>query len=200
MPSSSCIVFSALEIKIVKSLDLFLFLSSFLLIWKGQREHRKFNSYLSPVGLEPRKATSLTQLPLAGTENNITFFLFHELRHLLSHPSLGFIGLVLAALRIHGFVSSQLSWLKSCPGQRQTLPQVVPFRRITACPGKCCDLMPQILTLQGEMFGFCLWNSKAGVAEGLAEVLMVPALRSGKKVPPSPCDPAGLLHNCAKPA
>lgn len=42
--------------------------------------------------------------------------------------------------------------------------------------------------------------SKAEVGKGLEEVLIVPGLRSGKKVPPSPYDPAGLLHNCSKPA
>lgn len=80
----------------------------------------------------------------------------------MSHPSFGFMGLILAALRIHGFVSSQLSWLKSCTAQRTTLLQVVlPFsafsgETITACLGKCCDLMPPILNLEGEVFGFSL--------------------------------------------
>lgn len=42
--------------------------------------------------------------------------------------------------------------------------------------------------------------SKAGVGKGLEEMLVMPGLRSGRKVPPSPCNPGGLLHNCSKPA
>lgn len=35
------------------------------------------------------------------------------MRHLLSHPPLGILDQLLAGLKMHVFVSSQLSWLKS---------------------------------------------------------------------------------------
>lgn len=72
-------LFFPLEIKIIKSLDLFVFLffiyfHLFIELERTGTEHGKFDSCLSPVGLEPRKATSLTPLPLVGAEVKMAFF------------------------------------------------------------------------------------------------------------------------------
>lgn len=107
------------------------------------------------MGLEPRKATSLTQLPLAGMENKITFFPMSEASSVsslfriywsesccLEDPWICFFS---------AFLNEELHWAEADSASGGAFSG----ESITACLGKCCDLMPQILSLEDEEFGFC---------------------------------------------